>query len=124
MAYDEILAGRVRSALEGVSGVTERRMFGGLAFLLNGRMCCGIVGDDLMVRVPMAEHEAALKRPHVRPMDFTGRPMKGFVYVAAAGIRTPRALRSWIARGQLVASATMLGGRSRATGRRATPKRR
>jgi hypothetical protein len=70
-------------------------MFGGLAFLCDGRMCCGIVGTDLMVRVPIDAYESTLAEPHVRPMDFTGRPMKGFVYVArVALLQMPRGARS------------------------------
>ena len=64
----------------------EERMFGGLAFMLNGHMCCGIVGDDLVVRTGLDRFEAALFRPHPRPMDFTGRPMRGFVYVSPPGL--------------------------------------
>ena len=69
-------------------------MFGGLSFLLDRRMCCGIIGDDLVVRVTPDQMEAALARRHVRPMDFTGRPMRGFV--ASAGCRTAPALKTWI----------------------------
>src|SRR5262245_28524745 len=82
MAYDEALAGRVRLALRGQPGIAERKMFGGVAFLRNGRMCCGVVGQDLVVRVIESDMEKALRERHVRPMDFTGRPMRGFVYVS------------------------------------------
>src|SRR5262245_41961981 len=99
MAYDEKLAQRVREALRATPGVIERRMFGGLAFMVGGRMCCGIVADDLMVRVASDEFEAALRKPYVRPMDFTGRPLKGFVYVSPPAIRTGRSLRAWVDRG-------------------------
>ncbi len=71
-------------------------MFGGLAFLRGGRMFCGIANEDLMVRVGPEGYEAALTKPHVRPMDFTGRPMKGYVFVAPAGRRTDAALRAWV----------------------------
>ena len=98
MAYDEKLAARVREAIAG-HGVEERRMFGGLAFLQRGKMCCGVVKDELMVRVGPDGYEAALEEPHVRPMDFTGRPMKGLVYVAGAGLRTRAMLTRWIERG-------------------------
>jgi hypothetical protein len=91
MAYDEELANRIRRALAGRRDVTERKMFGGLAFLCQGRMCCGIVGNDLMVRVPLDEFDAALRRRHVRPMDFTGKPLRGFVYVSPPGFRTATA---------------------------------
>lgn len=103
MAYDEGLATRLRSHFKGRTDVTERRMFGGLAFLCNGRMCCGIVGTDLMVRVPKGAYESTLAEPHVRPMDFTGRPMKRFVYVAQTALRTPESLRRWLSSGEHVA---------------------
>ena len=99
MAYDEHLAQRVRRELA-KPDVTERKMFGGLAFLVGGRMCCGVQGTDLMVRVPVDMHEALLRRPHARPMDFTGKPLKGFLYVSAAGLRTAASLRRWIAYGR------------------------
>jgi TfoX/Sxy family transcriptional regulator of competence genes len=96
MAYDESLAARVRLALRAVGRVSERKMFGGLAFLIGGKMCCGIVGSDLMVRVPKDEYAAALRRRHVRPMDFTGRPLAGFVYVSPDGLRTRSTLEAWV----------------------------
>jgi TfoX/Sxy family transcriptional regulator of competence genes len=82
MAYDETLTARVRHTLRRRSDVAERKMFGGIAFLLNGRMCCGVAGSDLVVRVVDTEMAAALARPHVRPMDLTGRPLRGFVFVS------------------------------------------
>jgi len=95
MAFDENLAGRLRLLFRGKCKVTERKMFGGLAFMVNGHMCCGIVATDLVVRTGPDAFERALKRPHARPMDFTGRPMKGFVYVAPAGYYSDRDLKSW-----------------------------
>ena len=80
-------------------GLTERKMFGGLAFMLDGNMCCGIVGDELMVRVGPDGYEAALGLPHARPMDFTGRPMKGMVYVGEEGLTSEDALVAWVGRG-------------------------
>ena len=103
MAYDEQLANRIRQAFDGRKEFTERRMFGGLAFLHNGRMCCGIVGTDLMVRVPVEEFEAALRNRHARPMDFTGKPLRGFVYVSPPGRATAASLRLWLSRGELAA---------------------
>src|SRR5688572_4046264 len=97
MAFNETLAQRIRDALKAHRGVSERKMFGGLAFMLNGNMCCGILGDELMVRVGDAGYENALKRPHVRPMDFTGRPMRGMIFVSTAGLQTRPALESWLA---------------------------
>ncbi len=98
MAYDEKLAERIRVALKRRRGVSERKMFGGLAFLLKGNMLCGVVEEDLMVRVGPDAYEDALARPHTREMDFTGRPMKGLVYVASPGFRTARQLESWLER--------------------------
>jgi hypothetical protein len=74
-------------------------MFGGLAFLLGGHMCVGIIGEELMVRVGPEAYDEAVRRPHARKMDFTGRPMKGFVYVAPDGLESDAALHRWIARG-------------------------
>ena len=95
MAYDERLAERVRDVLAGDPGLSERKMFGGLAFMLDGNMCCGIVGERLMLRLGADLAAEALERPGVQPMDFTGRPMTGMVYVAPESLRG-RALRSWI----------------------------
>jgi len=99
MAYDEELAARVRRLLRPTAGITERKMFGGLAFLCNGKMCCGIVGQDLMVRVLEKDAASALRQAHVRPMDFTGRPLRGFVYVAPPAVATDTALRQWVRTG-------------------------
>jgi TfoX/Sxy family transcriptional regulator of competence genes len=105
MAYDELLADRIREVVGTRKGLTERKMFGGLSFLHHGRMCCGIVGSDLMVRIVEAEFDAVMRRPHVRPMDFTGKPLRGFVYVAPAGFRTRATLKEWIERGRKAAEA-------------------
>ena len=105
MAYDEQLADRVRAALRGRAGITERRMMGGLTFLCDGRMCGGVLGRDLVVRVGRDEMAAMLRRPHVRPMDFTGRPLAGFVYVAPEGLRRDIDLLAWLDRGLAVAAA-------------------
>jgi hypothetical protein len=99
MAYDENLASRVRKALEGAAGMSEKRLFGGVAFLLRGNMCCGVIASDLMVRVGPESHADALSRPHARPMRFTGRSLTGFVFVASAGLGSPRALRAWVDQG-------------------------
>lgn len=79
-------------------------MFGGLAFLVNGHMGCGIVGDLLMVRVHPDTYDEALDEPHVLPMDFTGRPMRGFIYVEPAGVSDRTALELWVRRGLSFAS--------------------
>jgi len=99
MAFDPDLAERIRKAIEGDSGWTERKMFGGIAFMLHGNMCCGIVDHRLMVRVGSDAYEKALAMPHVKPMDFTGKPMRGFIYVEPAGTKKIAALRKWIALG-------------------------
>ena len=99
MAYDEELAERVRRALAGREGLSEKKLFGGIAFMLRGNMCCGIVRHDLMVRVGPERHEEALAQPHARPMDFTGRPMRGMVYVTPEGCRTDEALKRWVEQG-------------------------
>jgi TfoX/Sxy family transcriptional regulator of competence genes len=94
MAYDKLLAERIRDVLVG-ENPSERKMFGGIAFMVDGHMVCGIVGDDLMLRLGDEAADAALDRPHVRPMDFTGRPMTTMVYLEPAGARGDE-LRSWI----------------------------
>lgn len=96
MAYDETLAERIREALAG-ERLDEIKMMGGLCFMVGGHMALGIVGDELMVRVGPEGYERALGRVHAREMDFTGRSMKGFVFVAPAGIKTKRSLASWVA---------------------------
>lgn len=95
MAYDEDLADRVRDALPVDGPVVEHKMFGGLAFLLNGNMLCGIVHDALMLRLGPDGAPRALAEAHVRPMDFTGRPMKGMVLVDPPGLPDD-ALKRWI----------------------------
>ena len=99
MAYDEKLAERIRGVLARKRGITEKKMFGGLCFLLRGNMLCGVMGSDLMVRVGPDAYEDALGRAHAREMDFTGRPLKGMVSVDAAGLRTGRQLGAWVERG-------------------------
>jgi TfoX N-terminal domain len=95
MAYSEELATRVRSLLSGRDDVEERPMFGGLTFMVCGHMCCGVNTDELIVRLGLVDAEAALARPHARPMDLTGRPMRGFVTVAPDGLKGA-ALRRWV----------------------------
>jgi TfoX/Sxy family transcriptional regulator of competence genes len=97
MAYDLNLAGRIRRALRTTPNVTEQPLFGGLCFLHSGKMFCGIVKEDLMVRVGPEKYRAALERPHVRPMDFTGRPMKGYVFVEPAGCARTTDVKRWTA---------------------------
>jgi TfoX/Sxy family transcriptional regulator of competence genes len=97
--YDERLAERVRLVVKKRRGVSEKKMFGGIAFLLRGNMFCGVVEQQLMVRVGPDAYAQTLARAHAREMDFTGRPLKGMVYVEPAGVRSPEHLRSWIDRG-------------------------
>ena len=104
MAYDEGLAERIRSLLEDRTEVLERKMFGGLAFLVGGHMSVGVVGDELMVRVGPRDYATALRLPDARAMDFTGRPMKSFVFVACEGFESDADLRRWVARGVAFAS--------------------
>lgn len=99
MAYDEGLAQRIRENLDTRRDVTEKKMFGGLAFLVAGNMCVGVVGDELMVRVGPEAYEGCLALPAARPMDFTGRPMKGFVFVSSDGVAEDEDLHAWIGRG-------------------------
>lgn len=95
MAYNEDLADRVRAVLPATDTVTERQMFGGLAFMLGGHMFCGVIKDTLMVRLGPGGADRALDQPHVRPMDFTGRPMKGMVFVEPEGLHGT-ALQNWV----------------------------
>jgi hypothetical protein len=99
MAYNEKLADRVRKALGARRGLDEKRMFGGLAFLLNGNMCCGVIGGELMVRIAPDQTAVVLKKAHTRPFDFTGKPMRGWVVVKPAGTTSAAALAKWIGEG-------------------------
>ena len=99
MAYDEGLSQRLREVVEEQPGIAEKKMFGGLCFMLSGNMCLGVVGDELMVRVGPDAYEACLAEPHAREMDFTGRAMKGMVYVATEGFESDEDLASWVQRG-------------------------
>ena len=96
MDENDELAKRIAAVLKGKRGITQRKMFGGVCFMLHGNMLCGTVKDKLMVRVGAEFQEKAMKLKHVEPMDFTGKPMKGMIYVAPAGIRTKANLEKWI----------------------------
>jgi hypothetical protein len=96
MAYDTALADRLRLVMARRRGVTEKAMFGGLAFLLDGKMFCGVLADELLARVGPDAHDDAMARPHVRIMDFTGRPMRGYVFVGPAGIASTPELARWV----------------------------
>jgi hypothetical protein len=95
VAYDQKLAARVRRLLDDRDDVTERVMFGGLTFMVGGHMCCGVNGGELIVRMTPADADAALMRPHARPMDLTRRPMGGFVTIGPEGLNGA-ALKRWV----------------------------
>lgn len=97
MAYDEALAQRVRKVMAGRRGVTERKMFGGLAFMLRGHMFVGILDRSLMARVGPENYQRALATPGAREMDFTGKPMRGYVFVDAAAVKSAAGLKRWVA---------------------------
>jgi TfoX/Sxy family transcriptional regulator of competence genes len=96
MAYDEALADRVRDVLAARADLSERKMFGGIAFMIGGNMALGVIDDDLMVRLDPTDAEQALAEPHTRPMDFTGKPMKGMVFVDSAGTESDESLAGWV----------------------------
>ena len=98
MPYDAELADRIREVLERRRGITERKMFGGICFMANGHMCCGVAGDELMLRLGNKGAAQALEDRHARPMDFTGRPMRSMVFLDPAGVRSDGALKSWVDR--------------------------
>src|SRR4051794_21340041 len=100
MAYDEALAARMREvfARRGIE-VVEKKMFGGLSFMVAGNMCCGVIKDDMMVRVGRERHEAAMAQPHARVMAFTGKPMDGWVMVGRDGFARDADLEAWVQRG-------------------------
>ena len=96
MAYNEKLANRIREKMQHLKKVQEKEMMGGLAFLYNGKMCVGIVKDELMCRIGPDAYEEALEQKGCRPMDFTGKPMKGWVFVAEDGFRSKENFDYWI----------------------------
>ncbi|MER7895065.1 TfoX/Sxy family protein [Streptomyces sp. NPDC096046] len=104
MAFDEGLAERIRARLGADPGITEKQMFGGLAFLYEGNMAVGVIGDELMVRVGPEATGAALTRPGTRPFDFTGRPMRGWVVVASSAVSEDEALADWVDQGHAFAA--------------------
>jgi len=100
MAYSENLAARVRKLLDPLKEFEEMKMFGGICFLFNGNMACGILNNELIVRVGPKLYEEMLARPHARKFDITGRPMKGWVMIAAEGLASDKELHSWVHRGK------------------------
>jgi TfoX/Sxy family transcriptional regulator of competence genes len=97
MAYSERLASRVREALAHLPSVEEKKMFRGMTFLVNGKMCVNVSGEDLMVRIDPREHEAAIKRKGARTLNMKGRDYKGFIYVSDDGMKEKRDFDYWIA---------------------------
>ena len=120
MAFNEALAARVREALSDARGISEKRMFGGLCFLVRGNLCCGVDADELFVRASPEAGEKLLARKHARAFAPAGRPMRGWVAIGRAGIRDRRSLRSWLQ--PALDFATSLpnkpGARSRAQGKK------
>jgi TfoX/Sxy family transcriptional regulator of competence genes len=98
MAYNLKLAERIRSELDGMPFV-EKNMFGGVGFLLNGNMACGVNKDNLIVRVDPEKHTVLLKKPHAKPFDLTGKPMKGWLIVEENGVKTDKQLSTWVKEG-------------------------
>jgi TfoX/Sxy family transcriptional regulator of competence genes len=96
MPYSRSLADRIRQALAGRRGITERKMFGGLVFFLDGKICVGIWHQSLIARIGVDQAAAALKQPHIGPFDVTGRPMKGWIMVEPDGLDRDTQLRDWI----------------------------
>jgi TfoX/Sxy family transcriptional regulator of competence genes len=117
VSYDETLAERIRLVLGERTDVVEKKMFGGLCFMVGGAFCCGLTKTDFMVRVGPDQYDDALAQPHARAMDFTGRPLAGMVYVAPEGLRTRHALATWVGRGaSFVSSLPPKPARKRKTG--------
>jgi hypothetical protein len=121
MSYDEATAERVRRILSGRRDVAEKRMVGGLSFSVDGKVCCGVSGSALMVRVGREGRAQALAEPHVRPMEFGGRPLSGFVLVDPGGFRSDSALAAWVGRGVDFASTIPLNVPAARRGRGTQP---
>lgn len=98
MAYNLKLAERIRAELHGIP-IVEKKMFGGVGFLLHGNMACGVYKDDMIVRVDPAKHETLLKKNHVKPFAITGKPMKGWLLVEAGGYKTTKQISAWVKEG-------------------------
>jgi TfoX/Sxy family transcriptional regulator of competence genes len=96
VAYDAHLADRIRSILNGTTEFSERKMFGGLTFLVNGQMCCGVLKNDLVLRLTPEQADTALRQPYTRVMDFTGKPMRSMIYVSPLGTDSDQALEVWV----------------------------
>ncbi len=98
MAYDEALADRIGVILKDQPNVVGKKMFGGIAFMVSGNMCCGVVKDTLMLRVGAENYESLLSQTHAREMDFTGKSMKGMIYVDPEGLKSEEELKTWVER--------------------------
>jgi TfoX/Sxy family transcriptional regulator of competence genes len=96
MAYNEILADRIRESLAELPNIEEKNMMGGLTFMYNGKMCIGIIGDEMMCRIDPELHESAVEKTGCRTMDFTGRPMKGYIMIDDSGMNTQKEFKYWI----------------------------
>ncbi len=103
MTYNLVLAERIRSQLDGIPFV-EKKMFGGVGFLLHGNLACGVNKDNLIVRIDPEEQDALLKKSHTKPFDLTGKPMKGWLLVEAEGCKTDKQLSAWVKQGVEFAS--------------------
>ena len=125
MAYDERFADRIRKALASRKGITEREMFGGIGFLLDGKFVAGVHRSELMVRVPATEHDALTRQPGARTFEMTGRPpMKGWMLVDPKAVKTPAALKRWIDTSSEVAAAAKKKPMKKAAPKKATGARR
>jgi TfoX/Sxy family transcriptional regulator of competence genes len=98
MAYSTTLAARIRARMSDTDGLSEKKMFGGIAFLVHGKMCVGVIGEDLCARVGTADFGVLSEEPGARPMDFTGRPMKGWLFVGSGAVSDDNQLQTWIDR--------------------------
>jgi TfoX/Sxy family transcriptional regulator of competence genes len=96
MAFNEKISDRIREALADLPKVEERYMFGGVCYMVNGKMCIGVAKDEMMCRIDPALEEEVLEKPGCRPMDFTGRPMKGYVFISEEGMKTKKAFEYWV----------------------------
>lgn len=96
MAYDEKLEARIRDLLGPRTDLEAKKMFGGLCFLINGNMACGVLNNDLIAKVDPERNDVLLKKPGARPFDFSGRPMKGILYVGPVGVKAAKDLRFWV----------------------------
>lgn len=96
MAYNEKLAERIRKALANIRKTEEKQMMGGLTFMVNGKMCVGIIKDELMCRIDPARHESEIEKLGCRTMDFTKRPMKGYIMIDDSGMKTKKDFDYWI----------------------------